>query len=180
LDPEYYHQKLILFQKHILNGFYFNYPLFKNNIQSLISFFSFSFYFYFLFFIFIFYLFFVKTPSPLKKHQTPAQKIVRSPIENNKSRVLVFAGKKSNSSPSAIVIVVPIVVSAVLIICIGLCYFYLRVRKEGKKVESKSKTDLSFVFANYDIIYTITQKKKKCLDNLWLVVDVPPPLNTKQ
>jgi hypothetical protein len=64
----------------------------------------------------------------------------------------VFAGKKSNSSPSAIVIVVTTVISAVLIICIGICYFYLRVRKEGKKVESKSEIDLSFVVANYDIL----------------------------
>jgi hypothetical protein len=70
----------------------------------------------------------------------------------------VFAGKKSNSSPSAIVIAVPTVVSAVLIICIGICYFYLRVRKAGKKVESKSEIDLSFVVAN-DILDISTQNK---------------------
>ncbi|XP_062162252.1 cysteine-rich receptor-like protein kinase 44 isoform X2 [Alnus glutinosa] len=52
-------------------------------------------------------------------------------------------GKKSNSSPSAIVIVVPTVISAVLIICIGICYFYLRVRKEGKKVESEVEDEIS-------------------------------------
>ncbi len=73
----------------------------------------------------------------------------------------MFAGKKSNPSPSAIVIVVPIVVSVVLIICIGICYFYLRVRKEGKKVESKSEIDLSFVVANYDILDISTHTQKK-------------------
>ncbi|XP_062162264.1 cysteine-rich receptor-like protein kinase 44 isoform X4 [Alnus glutinosa] len=52
-------------------------------------------------------------------------------------------GKKSNSSPSAIVIAVPTVVSAVLIICIGICYFYLRVRKAGKKVESEAEDEIS-------------------------------------
>jgi hypothetical protein len=87
----------------------------------------------------------------------------------------VFAGKKSNPSPSAIVIVVPTVVSVVLIICIGICYFYLGVRKAWKKVESKSEIDLSFVnVANYDIL-DISAQKKKCLDNLWLVIDVPAP-----
>jgi hypothetical protein len=57
----------------------------------------------------------------------------------NQSRVLVFAGKKSNSSPSAIVIVVPIVVSAVLIICIGACCFYLRVRRQKRKLKVSQK-----------------------------------------
>ena len=52
-----------------------------------------------------------------------------------------FAGKKSKSSPSAIVIVVAAVVSVVVIICIcicnWICFFYLRVKKAGEKVESK-------------------------------------------
>jgi len=99
----------------------------------------------------------------------------------NQSRVLVFAGKKSNSSPSAIVIVVPIVVSAVLIICIGACCFYLRVRKAEKKVESKSEIDLSFVVAN-DIldISTRTKKKRKKerMFRQFVVSDVPDSLST--
>jgi hypothetical protein len=99
----------------------------------------------------------------------------------NQSRVLVFAGKKSNSSPSAIVIVVPIVVSAVLIIFIGACCFYLRVRKAEKKVESKSEIDLSFVVAN-DIldISTCTKKKRKKerMFRQFVVSDVPASLST--
>jgi hypothetical protein len=60
---------------------------------------------------------------------------------------MVFAGKKSNKSPSAIAIVVPTVVSVVLIICIGIyiCFFYSTVRKAREKVESKSENGLSFI-----------------------------------
>ncbi|XP_062162254.1 cysteine-rich receptor-like protein kinase 44 isoform X2 [Alnus glutinosa] len=54
-------------------------------------------------------------------------------------------GKKSNPSPSAIVIVMPIVVSVVLIICIGICYFYLGVRKPWKKVENEADDEISSV-----------------------------------
>ena len=71
----------------------------------------------------------------------------------------MFAGKKSNKSPSAIAIVVPTVVSAVIIICIGIyiyiCFFYSTVRKAREKVESKSENGLSFIVVK-DIFYIIT------------------------
>ena len=55
----------------------------------------------------------------------------------NKSRVPDFAGKESNSSQTAIIIVVSTISSAVLIIssCI---YIYLRAKNKREKIENKA------------------------------------------
>ena len=64
----------------------------------------------------------------------------------NKSRVPDFAGKESNSSQTAIIIVVSTISSAVLIIssCI---YMYLRAKNEREKIESKLEIGLPFLVA---------------------------------
>ena len=94
-------------------------------------------FFYFLFFIF--YFFYVSTVN------------VNSEIQRsecfNKSRVPDFAGKESNSSQTAIIIVVSTISSAVLIIssCI---YMYLRAKNEREKIESnKLEIGLPFLVA---------------------------------
>jgi hypothetical protein len=59
----------------------------------------------------------------------------RYPLEecSNKSRVLVFAGKESDSSQTAVIIYVPTVASDLLIICIYI--FYLRVSRPGREMK---------------------------------------------
>ena len=69
---------------------------------------------------------------------------------------MVFAGKESNSSQTAVIIVVPTVASVFLIICIYI--FYLRVRKPRENDESKSEFGLSLLVSK-DII---SISKKKC------------------
>jgi hypothetical protein len=77
---------------------------------------------------------------------------------SNKSRVMVFAGKESNSSRAAVIISVPTVASVLLIICICTYIFHLRVSKQRENNESKLEIGLSFLVSK-DII---SISKKKC------------------
>jgi membrane-associated HD superfamily phosphohydrolase len=87
----------------------------------------------------------------------------RYPLEecSNKSRVLVFAGKESDSSQTAVIIYVPTVASVLLIICIYI--FYLRVSRPGREMKVSEilvylslllMKDMSFLL-EYDIMKKI-------------------------